>query len=231
MYRIFSVWKKSFCYLDTTPKHSSFAFGGPLQQAGFWSSLETRFAVFMFWARLNLFSRAQRWLFHTSPRDSLSADTWAESEHCGLHCQKGGDSLAVLKLSPVCWKMDPILSHTLRENLACALWSGLANLFPWSQAYCQTWSAKPQQLFLMWHLWVNACRIWLSHLRKQLHLSCWSLFETWFNCILTVQCLAYACHVTQMLPSLLFLWVHLGLDCLPAVYKELLSLFSVKVVV
>lgn len=72
-------------------------------------------------------------------------------------------------------------THTHRESLVCALCSGLANLFPWPQAYHQTWSAKPQELFLRWHLWVNHCRIWLSHLHKQLHLSCWSLFETWFN--------------------------------------------------
>lgn len=119
-------------------------------------------------------------------------------------------SLSNGKLSPVYLNIDPALPHTLRESLACALWSSLANLLPWPAASHQTCSGKPQQLFLVWHLWVCPCSIWLSHLHKQLHLSCRSLLENWFKCILTVQCLAYACLVTQMLPFLLFLWVHQG---------------------
>lgn len=160
--------------LEATQKHSSFAFGGSLQQAG------RVLVLFGHWIRshhfLSPFKSDFEYSFdlflHTSPADAWklqSALIWAESASYRSYCLKEEDLPSVLKygkLSPVYLKIDPTLMRvcTHRQSPACALqvWS-FQTSFPGPQLPTQTWLAKPPQFlqvqFLM--LWNAAGRgIW-----------------------------------------------------------------------
>lgn len=126
--------KKSLL-LYTTPKHSSvLPLGYPYSRQGSGPLWTPDLLLFMFWAHLNLISRAQRCLFHTSLRDSLTAVTCAASAHYGLHCQKGGDSLAILKwwqtLASLFKDGSCSSTHTEGEPALCSFDLVLQTSFP-----------------------------------------------------------------------------------------------------
>lgn len=201
MYRIFSAWKKKFSLLDTTPKLSNLAFGGPLQQAGFWSSLDTRFAVFMFWAHLS----SEVSFPHISKRFSecwhLGSTVDCIARRKGIHWQSWSNG----KLSPVCWKMDPILPHTLRESLTCAL--VLQTSFPGLRLTSRAGQPSHSSCFSCGicelipvgsdcHICTSNC-IYLAGLLLRLDLtaswlySVWHMHAMWLRCCLS--CCSYAC--------------------------------------
>lgn len=121
--------------LYTTPNHSSvLPLGYPYSRQGSVPLWTPDLPLFMFWAHLNLISRVRRCLFHTSLRDSLTAVTCAASAHYGLHCQKGGDSLAILKwwqtLSSLFKDGSCSSTHTEGEPALCSFDLVLQTSFP-----------------------------------------------------------------------------------------------------
>lgn len=94
------------------------------RQAGFWSCLDTRSAVCIFFSPLESgFEYSFDLFLNTSPADTWklrSALIWAESAYDRWDCLKEEDLLSVLKygkLSPVWLKIDPTLRHTQRGRV------------------------------------------------------------------------------------------------------------------
>lgn len=129
------------------------ALGDPhSRQGGFWSCLDTRSAVFIFWALSNLISSILLISSRTHLQqilENLRVLSFGQNLCTGSHCLKEEDLLSVLKygkVSPVYLKIDSTLTHTHKVRAVLFEYGHYKppSLAP-SIAPPQTWWAKPQQ--------------------------------------------------------------------------------------